>query len=230
MELQPLHDTAGTGLSLLDTILHTRVAIDGVVNRTVSRVLYVCKYSPGASPQALCEKHAHLLSDADPEATGFLLVQPNSFWGCLESSPETVAELFRWIDTELGPRLGDGSIRSCRIVAQIEDCPTRAFCPWNYRSLVLPSEAGAIDLDSQAPIDVCAALFQTAMNIGKVSLDFGPSALDALHERIGSALPSDERVCALSEWGKLTSCREWLDIFDSAPSFPMLNEDVFPLI
>jgi hypothetical protein len=249
-ELQPLYDTAGAGLSLLDTILHTRVSLEGVVSRTVTRLLYACKYSSGASPQELCEHQAQLLSDADPEATGLLLVQPTSFWGFVETSPETVAALLRWIDSELPRADGEGRLRSCRVIVQIEDCPSRAFGPWSYRSLMLPPESGVIDLDAQSPVALSSQFYHTAMSIGAAMLEAGPSVrcrndesrlpvgikqqarsavrsrrgrsvgraphrtpaslgrhplqvLDQLQERFGSGLPSDERVCALSEWNKV---------------------------
>lgn len=168
MELHPLRDTAGAGLSLLDTILHTRVGLDGVVSRTVSRVAYVCKYSASASPQELCERQAQLLSDTDPEATGLLLVQARSFWGVLESSPETVAALFRWMSAE-------SKISSCRVILQIEDCPSRAFGPWSYRSVMLPSEGGTIDLDGTGPVAVATGFYQMALSIGTAVAETGGS-------------------------------------------------------
>jgi len=174
-ELQPLYDTAGAGLSLLDTILHTRVSLEGVVSRTVTRLLYACKYSSGASPQELCEHQAQLLSDADPEATGLLLVQPTSFWGFVETSPETVAALLRWIDSELTRTDGEGRLRSCRVIVQIEDCPSRAFGPWSYRSLMLPPESGVIDLDAQSPVALSSQFYNTAVSIGAAVLEAGPS-------------------------------------------------------
>ena len=163
-ELQPLYDTGGAGLSLLDTILHTRVSADGIVSRTVSRLLYVCQYAAGIRPQELCEQQAQLLSEADPEATGFLLVQPLSMWGLVETSPEAVAALLRWAVARQAP--GIAQLRSCRIVAQIEDCPSREFGSWCYRSVVLPPEPGVINVDAQSPVAASAHLYSVAMQIG----------------------------------------------------------------
>jgi hypothetical protein len=211
-ELQPLYDTAGAGLSLLDTILHTRVNLDGVVSRTVSRVVYVCKYSSTASPADLCEQQAQLLSDSDPEATGLLVIQPKSFWGILESSPETVAALMRWMAAEMSPTASAAAgrpeprVKSCRIVCQIEDCPTRGFGPWSYRSMVLPPSADtvAFDPENASPVQFSASVYQSIMQVGKACLEGGPGVLDLLSERFSSFLPSDDRVCALADWPKVS--------------------------
>jgi len=171
--LQPLFDTAGAGLSLLDTILHTRVSAEGVVSRTTTRLFYICKYAAGTSPQELCELQARLLSDADPEATGLLVVLPTTFWGVLESSPEAVALLLRWAQAEVGAGPG-ARLLACRIVAQIEDCPVRAFGPWSYRSMALPAEVGAIDLEAESPTAVCLRLYHAALQVGAAVLESGP--------------------------------------------------------
>jgi hypothetical protein len=165
MALQPIHDNAGAGLSLLDTILHARVSHNGVVAPTLTRLLYVGKLSKTAIPQEICEFHTGFLSELDSEVTGLMVIQNGSFFNILESSPEAVAALLRHVQSEVS-RGEDARILSVRVVGFTEDVPERQFGPWSYVSVSLPPE-GVISVEGEATASLCAGLYRAIITVGQ---------------------------------------------------------------
>lgn len=206
--LAPLHDTAGAGLSLLDSTLHSRMTDTGVVAPTCTTIMYVGKLPPGMAPQEVCDFHATTLADIDREVTGLLIVQAGSFMGVVETSPEHVASLLREMQRTFGASL------PLRVVGFTEDVPMKRFPGWSYCSVSLPGEA-AVDIESESAASLCSTLYRTIIHVGKEIRDSGAPAHTQLQERFAQYLPSDERVQALAASEKLTSVSEWLAIFDS---------------
>jgi hypothetical protein len=205
MAENPLFDTVGAGLSFLDTVLHSRVNPQGVVEKTLTRLLYVGLLTQ--APQAVFDLHAGLSSSTD--TTGLLVALPSSFFGLVESPSEDVISLLRHL--EAAATQGSSGITSLRVVACIEDCPSRYFGPFSCRSVVTPTEAppnleeGTIGLAT----DMMAAVTSVGQQLLELSSHSGDlaAALEQLQEpRVASQLPSDERIKAVA--GSDQVCRD----------------------
>ena len=135
MSITKLEDNVGTGQSLLGSVLHSRVDAQGIVPKTVTRVFIAASLASGSVPsQEICDFHAVFLGETDTDVTGlFLLVQRDSCIHALEASPETITALLRHM-------LGTPMFSGITIVSAVEDCPSRCFASWSYRSVALPQE------------------------------------------------------------------------------------------
>lgn len=224
----PLFDTVGAGLSFLDDVLHAvrwpcsfttvtlsqtplpyvslqRVNPQGVVEKTLTRLLYVGLLTQ--PPQAVFDLHAGLSSSAD--TTGLLVALPSSFLGLVESPSEDVVSLLRHLEGAVTQ--GSAGISSLRVVACIEDSPSRYFGPFSCRSVVTPAEAppnleeGTIGLAT----DMMAAVTGVGQQLLELSSHSGDlaAALEQLQEpRVASQLPSDERVKAVAGSDQVREC------------------------
>lgn len=223
--MQPLHDTAGAGLSLLDTILHQRVDASGVVAKTVTRLCYAARLDALANSADIADLHAAHLAEADADVTGILIIQQRSCLCLIEAAPETVTGLMRILAAETerpSPR-----IVTARVIAHTEDCPARCCPPWTAHTLALPGEA-AVDVDAEAPAALATQLYRTLQQIG-TQLREGEGKAEALQATFGSYLPSDDRVQAIGSSDKFTSVHEWLDLFDAALEYDQAQDEVLPL-
>jgi hypothetical protein len=168
----PLYDTVGSGLSLLDTVLHARVNAHGIVEKTLTRMLIVGKIGSGRSVDAnfdLRVAHSSSLGDSS-DTTGLLVMQANSFFNLIETPVEMAIELLRTLTA--AARRGNSSFNSLRVVACVEDCPNRYFGPWSLREVSVPSEAPVI-LEDVSTIQLAVDLMASLTSIGQQLLDLG---------------------------------------------------------
>jgi hypothetical protein len=237
-------DTAGAGQSLLDTVLHTRMSgRDGVVFENFTCLALVGRLPAGMPPLEICDFHARVLTEVDPTVTGLLVVQPGSFLGVVESSPECVAALLRRLQASYGASV------PMRILGFTEDVPLKRFGPWTFSSVRLPAEP-AVDVDAEPGVTaLCAATYRTLIHVGRElkasppppsasagAVGGGAAAAANLHisallqERFAPYLPSDDKVQALALTPKITALDEWLSIFDTRMTLSSFAADaVYPL-
>jgi hypothetical protein len=160
----PLYDTVGSGLSLLDTVLHSRVNAQGIVEKTLSRMLVVGKIAAGRAAEASADLRAAHSRVESPDTTGLLVVQAGSFFDLVESPVETVAELLRVL-TSIAQR-ENATFGSLRVVACVEDCPNRYFGPWALREVTVPSE-GPVNLEDGSTISLAVDLVAGITSVGQ---------------------------------------------------------------
>lgn len=201
--MQPLVDTAGAGLSYLDTVLHLR-ARDGVVGKTCSRLLYVAKLTRGANSTDVANIHATYFAEVEADASGLVVFQPASYWALIECSPEGAAGLMKRVWKEL-QRPGT-SLLSARVIGMSEDAPSRLFDQLFYQSVSLAPEV-VPDLEADSPLNVSAPVYKSIVAAGYAIRDAGAGA-QGLVARLDSfpGLPSDERCQALATLSKV---RAW---------------------
>lgn len=193
MAENPLFDTVGAGLSFLDTVLHARVNPQGVVEKTLTRLLYVGTLTGPA--QTVFDLHASFGFSAD--TTGLLVAQSSSFLGLVESPSEDAVALVRHLEHVSAQ--SNAGVASLRIVACVEDCPSRYFGPFSCRSVATPAEAPP-NLD-EGTIGVATDMMAAVTGVGQQLLELSShtgdfaAALEQLQDpRFASQLPSDERV------------------------------------
>lgn len=113
-----------------------------------------------------------------------------------------------------------------------EDCPTRAFVSWSYRSVTLKSEI--VDLEGEDPVstsyDVYSKLVRLGQQLTEADLTHADisAALDNLRQRYSEFLPSNDRIKKLCEMEGLTTLEEYLDLFDAPFDVPLESELVWP--
>lgn len=229
MALQPLRDTAGAGLSLLDVTLHSRVDPTGVVPKTRTRLLLAFKHE--GNGEELGELISTTLSEIDADVMGLMVVQATSAWTIIEASPETVSALVRFLDGEA--KSGGPRFEEVRIVSMTEDTPIAAFGAWTYRMVTLPTEA-VVDLEAEPLVVIVSRLLRGLVAMGQQILQArGPGmdfhhVLEGFQDRFSSSLPSNERVTALAASPKLLSTGDWLEIYDSS-DLPLPSDGILPL-
>lgn len=186
--------------TLLDTLVSSRGAA------SCTRLLLAGKLAqqaaPARPPAAVGQPSiaADVLALFSPwfsaGVTGLLVTMPQSFWTVVEGPPEVVLALARGLALDVarpGARLA-----SVRVIAHIEDCPSRAFGVFASRALVPPSEslgfAGvASEVEEAHPVAVAAPVYRAVM----------AAAAAAALEPFAATLPSDERTCALAAASKV---------------------------
>lgn len=232
----PLYDTVGSGLSFLDTVLHARVNAQGIVEKTLTRMLLVGKITQGSASNAGLElQRAHSLVGAEaPDTTGLLVLAPGSFFDLLESPVETVVALLRELCAVT--KRGDAPFDSLRVVACVEDCPSRCFGPWSLREVVVPSEA-PVNLEDASTVQLAVDLMSALTGVGHQLMDlvghsgdFAAVLEQQLQEpRFTSQFPSDEKLSAIAASDKFASAGEWLELFAEPASFSTSAEEVYPM-
>jgi hypothetical protein len=220
----------GAGYSLLDSVLRAQQR-GGVVSNSFSRLLLVGRVSGGsggtkggASASALeaasgiIESFVRARGDVASETTGLCAVQATSYWALLEGPPEDVVSLMRAFvaeaDAPQNARLG-----APRVIAHVEDVPTRAFGPLSVVALTLPPDALApaslaAEFDDAHPVAITVPIYRAVLGAGSDIEDAvarGDATRAALlgkaSERYASVLPSDERVVALAAASKVRALR-----------------------
>lgn len=226
-----LTDTAGAGTAHLDTVLRLR-ARDGVVSRTLTRIVYAVKFARGTNQQAFARFVAEFIAANDQEACGLVVLQANSMFAVVETSPEAAVAFTRLLAAE-----SHGSVAEARVVGMTEDAPSRAFGKLSaaFRAITLPSETVG-DLEAQNPLHYCLAAYKNVIKAGQSMLDVSSGSdaalameLDALSTKYATLLPSDERVCALASAGALMSLSEWLSFHAGPMRLDPSADTVLPL-
>lgn len=197
---------------------------------SVSRLLYVGLIPATATKQQICDSHKSLLEDIDADVSGLMLLQSRSFLNLIEATPDVIGALLRHVQLECenpdAPCMSD-----VRVVACTEDCPTRAFVSWSYRSINLPSEAVVLEGDI---VPHSFDMFNKLVQLGQrlTDADLTPAdisaALDNLGQRYPQHLPSNERVVEFATSDKVTSLNEWLALFDAPVELTLEQDLVWP--
>ena len=219
----------GAGYSLLDTVLRAQQR-GGVVSNSFSRVLLVGRVlvsggggggtKGGASASALeavtfiIGSFAQARGDVAAETTGLCAVQATSYWALLEGPPEDVISLVRSFvaeaDIAQNARLGQP-----RVIAHVEDVPSRAFGPLSVVALSLPPDALApaslaAEFEDAHPVAITVPIYRAVLSMGSEiedSVARGDATRAGLlakaSEKYASVLPSDERVVALAAASKV---------------------------
>ena len=156
--------------SLLDTIetkLEESKGYEGV-----SRVLYVANISRNSSKQHICNFHKTFLKDIGADASGLMVLQQSTFLNLLEATPDIIAAVMRHLHEEATSDAP--SITDVKIVAYVDDCPSRAFMSWSYRSVTLQPETG-IDFASEDTVTASFDMYSKLVDLGKLLSDKGNS-------------------------------------------------------
>ncbi len=205
--MQPLVDTAGAGLSFLDTLLYAR-ARDGTVGKTSTRLLLAGRFAAPGAGRAVHDLHAGFFAEAEADASGVVATLPGSFWAFLECSPEGAVGLARRVAAATG---GGGLLSSARVVAAVEDAPTRLFPHLMCLAAAPPAES-VPDLEAEDPVALCAGVYAGVTGgIGAVAAAAAAGGAAAIEAAVAARLaeggaggaPSDERCQALANASKV---------------------------
>lgn len=129
---------SGGKSSLLDVV--KRRFDEGLGRESVTRMLYIGIIPAGVDKRTVCDSHVEFLEEMDADVSGLMLVQQNTVLNLIEAAGDVVTALLRHMHTESlreSPCISD-----VRIVSVVEDCPSRAFVSWSYRSVSLAAEPG----------------------------------------------------------------------------------------
>jgi hypothetical protein len=236
----------GYGYSLLDTVLfarspdtYTRVMLVGKLSgpppppQTVAQGGKAQASGGGggaAQASALSDLSGVFASGMPAGVTGALFVLPLSFWAVVEGTPEEVVCLLRHLSSDAaavvaaagaGTSLGAPLLRyhagGARVVAHVEDVPTRAFAGFHARKHSPPPDttglaALATECEETSPVAFATPVFHAIVEMGHALLRNSPEGSRALlgggiEDSFGAALPSDERVQALAGASKVSALR-----------------------
>lgn len=242
--VQPLIPT-GYGYSLLDTVLfarspetYTRVLLvgkltgppsSGASNPPQGGKSQAASGGGGgggsgsaSQSSALSDLSGVFASGMPPGVTGALFVLPLSFWAVVEGSPEEVVCLLRHLSADASAAVatqGASPLRyhagGARIVAHVEDVPTRAFAGFHARKLTPPPDttglaALATECEETNPVAFATPVFHAIVEMGHALLRNSPEGsralLGGIEDTFAAALPSDERVQALAGASKVRRC------------------------
>jgi len=182
-----------------------------------------------AQTSALSDLSGVFASGMPAGVTGALFVLPLSFWAVVEGTPEEVVCLLRHLSSDAAaavgvvPSLGapppSSSLRyhagGARVVAHVEDVPTRAFAGFHARKHSPPPDttglaALATECEETSPVAFATPVFHAIVEMGHALLRNSPEGSRALlkkgiEDSFGAALPSDERVQALAGASKVSA-------------------------
>jgi hypothetical protein len=228
---QPLVDTGGAGLSLLDAVLQQRARANGVVDKTSSRLLLAARRPAGAGgaedgDAPVAELHLSALAEIEPDATGLVLVQERSFLSLVECSPEAAALLVRRLAREAAAAAAATAggaptrrrLTDARVVAMAEDCPQRLFAQLFVQRLPPPAAepspqaaaAAAAELEAEAPHEASAALFRAVLAFARGVAEAGaaPAQQAPLVEQLALGAaggPAAAALCAAASDDRLAA-------------------------
>lgn len=215
--------------SLLDTI-QKRFADEGG-RESVTRLLYIGTIPKTSTPRIVCSYHEDFLKEIDADVSGLMILQPDTFLNLIEAAPDAIMALLRHIakqDDEAEPALDN-----VRVLASSEDCPSRAFVSWSYRSVNLKPEM-SIALDEDDVVGTCYETYSKLVQLGHRLNDADLShadisaALDNLRQRYAEFIPSNERLKAFTGLKGVTTLQEYLEIFDAPIEVNLDRELVWP--
>jgi hypothetical protein len=179
-----------------------------------------------AQASALSDLSGVFASGMPAGVTGALFVLPLSWWAVVEGSPEEVVCLLRHLSSDAAAAaaaavaalpgsaapLGAAPSRyhagGARVVAHVEDVPTRAFAGFHARKHSPPSDttglaALATECEETSPVAFATPVFHAIVEMGHALLRNSTEGSRALlgagiEDSFGAALPSDERVQSLA--------------------------------
>lgn len=215
--------------SLLDTV--QRRFQDEGGRESVTRLMYIGLIPKGSSLKSVCQYHETFLKDIDADVSGLMILQQDSFLNLIEAAPDAIMALMRHINKqreETSPCL-----TSVRVLASSEDCPSRAFVSWSYRSVSLKAEP-KVDLDGDDVAGVAYEVYSKLVALGKeltnqdlTHADIS-AALDTLRQRYADYIPTNERIKAIVALDGIPKLEEYMEIFDAPVDVDLESELVWP--
>ena len=103
-----------------------------------------------SSQKDVCLYHKNFLKEIDADVTGLMILHQDCFLNLVEGGPDVVMALLRHVQKNLSSP--SASLNSVRILASTEDCPSRAFVTWSFRSVKLPKSDTPPDLEAEEPV------------------------------------------------------------------------------
>ena len=212
-----------TGKSLLD-VAEARFQETGR-GETVTRVVLSAGFGEGSN----AEKVSALTQDAKAEAEkvdaanrsnitgGLVVISNSSIAAVLEGPPKKIYSV-------LNAFAASPLLSKVRVLANIEDAPTRSFEHFGCYTANPPSE-GDVDVSAEGPVSVAndiLAKFQSN------SFPEAGSSMVALSKQ-GFSVPSASRISACSECTGFPTLSEYLELFASPVSVEVESETVWPL-
>jgi len=215
--------------SLLDTI-QKRFADEGG-RESVTRLLYIGLIPKTSSQRAVCTYHEEFLKEIDADVSGLMILQADTFLNLIEAAPDAIMALLRHIAKQAEEERP--CLETVRVLASSEDCPSRAFVSWSYRSVNLKAEMSLV-LDEEDVVGTSYETYSKLVQLGQQLNDADlthadiSAALDNLRQRYADFIPSNERLKALTSVPGITTLEEYLDIFDAPIEVALDRELVWP--
>lgn len=215
---------------LLSSFLVVQSKFDST-RESVTRLLYVGEIPKTTTKQEICDYHKSFLTEIGADVSGLMLLQSTTFLNLIEATPDVIIALLRHMQLEM-ENAEAPCIANVRVVANTEDCPTRAFVSWSYRSVSLPPQAS--DLGDTDIVTSSFNMYHKLVQLGQhlTDADLTPAdisaALDSLKQKYAQYLPSNELVAAFSVSEDVASLEEYLELFDSPVDVELEDEKVWP--
>lgn len=212
-----------TGKSLLE-VVETRFQ-DSNRQETVTRVVLSASFGEGSS----AEKVSSLAQDAKQEAEkvdaahnskitgGLIVISNSSIATILEAPPKKIYSI-------LNAFASSPLLSKVRILANVEDAPTRSFEHFGCYSANPPSE-GDVDVSAEGPVSVASDI------LAKFQSNAFPEAGSSIValSKTGFDVPSASRISSCSDCSAFPTLTEYLELFASPVSVEVESEMVWPL-
>lgn len=109
--------------------------------------------------------HKNFLKEIDADVTGLMILHQECFLNLVEGGPDVVMALLRHVHKNVSsaaPTIGD-----VRVLASTEDCPSRAFVTWSFRSVKLLKSDTVPDMEADHPANLAYATYRKLVKLGK---------------------------------------------------------------
>jgi len=94
-----------------------------------------------------------------------MILHQDCFLNLVEGGPDVVMALLRHVHKNV--ESGSASITDVRVLASTEDCPSRAFVTWSFRSVKLLKSESVPDLAGDDPVNSAYNTYSKLVRLGK---------------------------------------------------------------
>jgi len=113
----------------------------------------------------VCLYHKNFLKEIDADVTGLMILHQECFLNLVEGGPDVVMALLRHVHKNVTS--ASPNISSVRVLASTEDCPTRAFVTWSFRSVKLLKSDTPPDMEGDHPVNLAYNTYSKLVRLGR---------------------------------------------------------------